>query len=505
MAIIYSYPIATPELQDLLVGTEMAIQGGEDTPRTRTFTIGSIIDLVEATLPPQVNSDWNATSGFAEILNKPVIPTTPGLQQVLDVDTYAEVDGGNSYADILGGNINNRWHDFTISNGLSGIDYQITSIVSDSDNASLISVNGNETARIKATGGNVELHRQANEIGKKTVVTFNRPTQDTTLDFPAKSVAGTYTLATLDDMPAAPALVFLDEGNGNGIARPDRDPALFGNIGEYAFDISWSDGTNYGATGESSFAVGDNLTAQGYASFLIGQGNVSSDEGNYTFQSGYNHNETGSCFANFFTGSGHSVTGGAYATIVGQFANVITNNPNNVNDGNNTMFAIGNGTATGEGTLASRSTALQVYRDGRIVAPTLTTALITADTTGKIVATKEYVNSTRPYKVYTALLSQNGINPPVATVLENTLGYTLNFSRVGVGVYALNTPSYNRIFTINKTQVYFGQHTYSAAILLTANPNAYNDIVEFHSIICSTDTFTDNGLSNSSIEIRVYN
>jgi hypothetical protein len=46
MAIVYSYPIATPESQDLLVGTEMALQGGEDSPRTRTFTIGSIASFV---------------------------------------------------------------------------------------------------------------------------------------------------------------------------------------------------------------------------------------------------------------------------------------------------------------------------------------------------------------------------------------------------------------------------------------------------------------------------
>ena len=45
MAIAYSYPTGTPELQDLLVGTEIAEQGGEVTPRTRTFTIGSIVDL----------------------------------------------------------------------------------------------------------------------------------------------------------------------------------------------------------------------------------------------------------------------------------------------------------------------------------------------------------------------------------------------------------------------------------------------------------------------------
>lgn len=51
MAIIYSYPTVTPELQDLLMGTEMAIQGGEDTPRTRTFTISSVLDLINQANP----------------------------------------------------------------------------------------------------------------------------------------------------------------------------------------------------------------------------------------------------------------------------------------------------------------------------------------------------------------------------------------------------------------------------------------------------------------------
>jgi len=57
MAIVYSYPIATPESQDLLVGTEMALQGGEDSPRTRTFTIGSIASFVTNN-----NTVTNATS-----------------------------------------------------------------------------------------------------------------------------------------------------------------------------------------------------------------------------------------------------------------------------------------------------------------------------------------------------------------------------------------------------------------------------------------------------------
>jgi hypothetical protein len=41
-----------------------------------------------------------------------------------------------------------------------------------------------------------------------------------------------------------------------------------------------------------------------------------------------------------------------------------------------------------------------------------------------------------PYKVYTAILKQNGANAPTATVLENTLGKSVTWSRDGVGSYA---------------------------------------------------------------------
>lgn len=46
MAIVYSYPTTTPELQDLLLGIEKPLVGGEDQPRTRTYTIASLIDLL---------------------------------------------------------------------------------------------------------------------------------------------------------------------------------------------------------------------------------------------------------------------------------------------------------------------------------------------------------------------------------------------------------------------------------------------------------------------------
>jgi hypothetical protein len=319
---------------------------------------------------------------------------------------------------------------------------------------------------------------------------------------PDKPGSGTYTLATLDDIPAT-ALVFLDEGNGNGIVRSDsfRDPAYFGNIGLDAFDLSWSDTAgNYGATGASSFAVGDLLTAQGYGSFLIGGGNTSSVDSNYTFQSGFNHTETGIGYANFFTGAGHSITNGAYATIVGQFANVVANNPYDVNDGGNTMFAVGNGRAQGDGTLQSRSTALQVYQNGRVVAPTLTTALINADTTGKIVATKEYVDSKRPYKVYTALLSQSGESAPVPTVLENTLGGTVVWTYDIVGLY---NATLNGVFLPNKTVVFCTkQMPGNGGIVMYGSQVDYNTVSVR---VSNSITNVDGELAGASIEIRVYN
>lgn len=61
MAIIYSYPVATPELQDLLLGTEI-IAAGEDSPRTRTFTIDSIVNLANSSVLPLLALKANIAS-----------------------------------------------------------------------------------------------------------------------------------------------------------------------------------------------------------------------------------------------------------------------------------------------------------------------------------------------------------------------------------------------------------------------------------------------------------
>lgn len=55
----------------------------------------------------------------------------------------------------------------------------------------------------------------------------------------------------------------------------------------------------------------------------------------------------------------------------------------------------------------------------------------------------------RPYKVYTALLSQTGTDDPVATVLENTLGVTITWSRTSSGDYEATAS--DDVFVENKT------------------------------------------------------
>lgn len=61
-------------------------------------------------VPAQVNSDWNATSGPAEILNKPTIPAAQvnsdwnafsGVAQILNKPTLATVATSGSYSDLL--------------------------------------------------------------------------------------------------------------------------------------------------------------------------------------------------------------------------------------------------------------------------------------------------------------------------------------------------------------------------------------------------------------------
>ena len=98
------------------------------------------------------------------------------------------------------------------------------------------------------------------------------------------------------------------------------------------------------------------------------------------------------------------------------------------------------------------------------------------------------------YTVYTALLTQAGAAAPVATIMQNTLGGTITWTRTGTGAYTATIA--NALFTSNKTMVFINGGSATA----TAN-------IEWASPTTTTvtiDTTADSVLTKASIEIRIY-
>ena len=119
------------------------------------------------------------------------------------------------------------------------------------------------------------------------------------------------------------------------------------------------------------------------------------------------------------------------------------------------------------------------------------------------IATTAFVqanSSARPYKVYTALLTQSGTNAPVATVLENTLGGTVVWSYSITGEYI---GTLNGAFLNNKTFLNIKNNTHSSNTEYTSSIGRINiDKIVVGSKINGTSS---DGAMLASIEIRVYN
>lgn len=105
----------------------------------------------------------------------------------------------------------------------------------------------------------------------------------------------------------------------------------------------------------------------------------------------------------------------------------------------------------------------------------------------------------RPYNVYTALISQSGINVPTAIVLENTTGIVNpTFTRSGNGIYNVNFSS--AILTTNKTTLNFGpltattRHT-AGSITSTSSVQIFSD---------NAGTLADGMFIKTLIEIKIY-
>jgi hypothetical protein len=131
------------------------------------------------------------------------------------------------------------------------------------------------------------------------------------------------------------------------------------------------------------------------------------------------------------------------------------------------------------------------------------TVIASPATVSTELATLGQVNaaSSRPYKVYTALLNQSGTNAPIATVLENTLGGTVVWSRNVTGAY---TATLTGAFITNQTFINIANTSAGANpplnYVIAYKTSVNTVVIQTYYNGAGNDTLLD----NTSIEIRVY-
>jgi len=134
-----------------------------------------------------------------------------------------------------------------------------------------------------------------------------------------------------------------------------------------------------------------------------------------------------------------------------------------------------------------------------------------ANANREIYTMQDIIDTTRPYKVFTALLTQSGTNAPIATVLENTLG-NIVWSYSSVGSYQATLTG---AFT-SKTFFYiFSEASYNSVPQIYSQKirtltRITNDIVSIDQIGLNftagvySSAGGENNFTNVPIEIRVY-
>jgi hypothetical protein len=224
-----------------------------------------------------------------------------------------------------------------------------------------------------------------------------------------------------------------DQGNGIGYAWANRNEAYYYTLGKDAFDLTYaaSGANDKGVATEAGFSFGYNNqlptagnsfgghVAFGYDNYVTGYyGNIAMGgdnalNGGYTcMQVGYQNtgnwnnsvgmgyqfgtNNTSSAYANVSVGAG--LTNNWVGSVMVGAANVI--DAASATAANRPAFTVGIGTisTTGGsvGVPTSRKDGFMVRYNSEILAPNTTIAIIDAESTGKQLVTKEWVNGIIP-------------------------------------------------------------------------------------------------------------
>ena len=132
MAILYSYPLGTPERTDLIIGTKMASSDTDDLPITQNYSIGALIDMVATTTGAQTfNAVANVGAGVA------------GGNTTTNLITFSPIHVKGSLKDSLSAIGTNGQLLSSTGSAIKWIDAPTTGVTSVTGTAPIVSSGGN--------------------------------------------------------------------------------------------------------------------------------------------------------------------------------------------------------------------------------------------------------------------------------------------------------------------------------------------------------------------------
>ena len=140
------------------------------------------------------------------------------------------------------------------------------------------------------------------------------------------------------------------------------------------------------------------------------------------------------------------------------------------------------------------------WRMPTVAAPN--TGYVLAKSSGSI--NLEWVPNAKIYKVYTALVLQTGTNAPTATVLENTTGATIAWTRNSTGRFIATASA--TLFTIGKTLVSLSSGSTSGTDgkFLKAGGAGTTTVQTIYNHDTNTNASVDGIAAGSMVEFRIY-
>ena len=122
--------------------------------------------------------------------------------------------------------------------------------------------------------------------------------------------------------------------------------------------------------------------------------------------------------------------------------------------------------------------------------------------------TVAYNEDVKPYKVYTAVLTQTGTNAPVATILENTFGENIVWSYGGTGTYyaTVTTNTFDNLYAITPSEsVKNSNISFRFKIIIKLDSSVVTNKQLVLTTMDNSGSFANAVLLGQPIEIKVYN